>query len=364
MKRVFPGILSGMNPDPLQAFQISQELLGLIADIEEFKGRWQALKNLSPDRLTALKRIATIESVGSSTRIEGARLSDQEVDALLSGLDIRSFRSRDEQEVAGYAKAMELIFESWREIAPTENHIKQLHGVLLGFSDKDEHHRGEYKKLSNSVEAFDPEGRSIGVVFETASPFDTPRLMTELVAWQSEALAARIYHPLLVIAVFVVRFLAIHPFQDGNGRIARILTTLLLLRAGYAYVPYSSLERVVEENKDAYYRSLRRAQATLDKGEAQLSDWILYFLRCLAKQKDVLDRKLERERLMAPTSPLDDELIRLVRDHGRLTLASAARITGANRNTLKLHLRQLVESGRLTLLGRGRGAWYEPARRD
>ena len=356
-------MLSGMYLDPLHSFEITAELLGLIAEIEEFKGRWQALKNLAPDRLTALKRIATIESVGSSTRIEGAKLSDEEVDLLLAGLDIRSFRTRDEQEVAGYAKAMELAFESWSEITLTENHIKQLHGVLLSFSGKDERHRGEYKKVPNHVEAFDPEGRSLGVVFETATPFDTPRVMMELVEWLNQTLAARRYHPLLVIGVFIVRFLAIHPFQDGNGRLARVVTTLLLLRAGYAYVPYCSLERVIEDNKDEYYRTLRRAQSTLDKGEAQLGDWIVYFLRCLVKQKDVLDRKLERERAMEVLSPLDEELVRLIREHGRITLAAAERITGANRNTLKVHLRQLVEHGRLILLGRGRGSWYEPGNR-
>src|SRR5262249_13310427 len=148
---------------------------------------------------------------------------------------------------------MELVFESWRDIGLTENHIKQLHGLLLRYSDRDEHHRGAYKKQPNHVEAFDAEGRSLGIVFQTASPFDTPRLMTELVDWTRRALGAGTHHPLLVIGVFVVRLLAIHPFQDGNGRLSRALTTLLLLRAGYAYAPFSSLERVVEENKDAYY---------------------------------------------------------------------------------------------------------------
>ncbi len=347
--------------DPLQSLKISQELLRLIAEVEEFKGRWQALGNLAPDRLSALRRIATIESVGSSTRIEGAKLSDEEVDRLLAGLDIRSFRTRDEQEVAGYAKAMELVFESWRDIPLTENHLKQLHGVLLDYSDKDERHRGEYKKLPNHVEAFDQDGRSLGVIFETASPFDTPRLMEELVQWLTEALESKAYHPLLVVGVFIVRFLAIHPFQDGNGRIARVLTTLLMLRTGYTYVPYSSLERIVEENKDEYYRTLRRAQATLDKSESQLGDWISFFLRCLAQQKNVLDRKIEREQLMAALSGLDEQLIQLARQHGRLTLAAAATLTQANRNTLKLHLRRLVEAGRLRLLGRGRASWYEIA---
>ncbi len=344
--------------EPLKSLQITPELLRLIAELDEFKGRWQALSALAPDRLSALRRVATIESVGSSTRIEGAKLTNEEVDRLLSGLEVRSFRSRDEQEVAGYAAAMELVFQSAPEMALAENHVKQLHGVLLTYSDKDERHRGNYKTLPNQVEAFDQDGQSRGVIFQTASPFDTPRLMEELLRWTSDALAAGPYHRLPVIGVFVVRFLAIHPFQDGNGRLARILTTLLLLRAGYAYVPYSSLERVVEENKQEYYRALRRAQSTLDKDESLLGDWLLFFLRCLVQQKNVLEGKVERERLMASLSPLDEQLLRLAGEHGRLTLSAAVKLTGANRNTLKLHLRQLVESGRLRLQGRGPASWY------
>ena len=305
--------------------------------------------------------MATIESVGSSTRIEGAKLSDEEVNRLLSGLDVRSFRSRDEQEVAGYADVMELVFDAWRDMPLTENHLRQLHGALLKFSDKDERHRGQYKTLSNQVEAFDEAGQSVGVIFETASPFETPKLMEELVRWTNEALTAAEHHPLLIIGTFVVRFLAVHPFQDGNGRLARVFTTLLLLRSGYSYVPYSSLERIVEENKDDYYRSLRRAQSTLDKDESRLGEWLLFFLRCLLKQKDVLARKLERERLMAAHSPLTEKLLQLIREHGQLTMAAAVKLTGANRNTIKVHLRQLVESGELRLRGQGRGSWYELA---
>lgn len=332
-----------------------------MAELDEFKGRWQALGKVAPDRLSALRRVATIESVGSSTRIEGAKLSDDEVDRLLSGLDVRSFRSRDEQEVAGYAEVMELVFEGWGDMPLTENHVKQLHGALLKYSDKDERHRGQYKTQSNQVEAFDEAGRSVGVIFQTASPFETPMKMAELVGWTNAALAANEHHALLVIGTFVVRFLAVHPFQDGNGRLARVLTTLLLLRTGYSYVPYSSLERIVEENKDDYYRTLRRAQSTLDQDESRLGDWLLFFLRCLVQQKDVLARKIERERLMAARSPLTEQLLELARQHGRLTMTAAVKLTGANRNTIKVHLRQLVEAGEMRLMGRGRGSWYELA---
>jgi len=345
--------------DSLQKTRITPELVKAIGEIDEFKGRWATLGNLAPERLRVLRRIATIESVGSSTRIEGVRLTDDEIERLLSGVQTQSFRTRDEQEVAGYAELMELIFESYVDIPLTENHIHQLHGILLKHSHKDERHRGHYKSLPNHVEAFDETGRSLGVVFETATPFDTPRLMEGLVDSTNRALAEGRHHPLLIAGDFVVRFLAIHPYQDGNGRLSRSLTTLLLLRAGYSYVPYSSLERIVEDNKDQYYTALRRAQATLDGDESQLIDWLGFFIRCLMRQKEVLERKIERERLIPALAPLSEKLLSIVRERGRVTVREAAVLTGANRNTIKDHLRRLVDGGRLTRRGRGKGSWYE-----
>lgn len=347
--------------NPLAQMLITPELLRNIAEIDEFKGRWEALGNLAPERLSALQRIATIESVGSSTRIEGVKLRNDEIERLLSGLTVSSFRSRDEQEVAGYAELMELIFESWADIPLTENTIRQLHGILLKHSHKDERHRGSYKTLPNNVEAFDADGRSVGIIFETATPFDTPRLMEALVAWTNEAFAERRHHPLLIIGVLVVRFLAIHPFQDGNGRLSRALTTLLLLRTGYRYVPYSSLERIVEDSKDEYYMALRRAQATLGEDESQLIDWLAFFVRALHRQKEVLERKIEQERLMAPLAPLSEKLLDIVNEHGRVTVRDAAAVTQANRNTIKDHLGKLVAARRLVRRGQGRGTWYEKA---
>ena len=345
--------------DSLATIRVTPELVRAVGEIDEFKGRWETLGNLAPDRLWALRSIATIESVGSSTRIEGVKLTDDEIKRLLSGIRTESFRTRDEQEVAGYADLMELIYESFGDIPLTENHVHQLHGVLLRHSDKDERHRGHYKKMPNHVEAFDETGRSLGVIFETATPFDTPRLMEDLVASTNRALTEGRHHPLLTVGQFVVRFLAIHPYQDGNGRLSRALTTLLLLRAGYGYVPYSSLERIIEDSKDQYYTALRRAQATLDGDESQLIDWLTFFIRCLARQKEVLERKIERERLISPLAPLSEKLLSIVLEHGRVTVREAAVLTGANRNTIKDHLKRLVDGGRLRRCGRGRGTWYE-----
>jgi Fic family protein len=330
-----------------------------IAELDEFKGAWRALGTLAPERLSALRRVATIESIGSSTRIEGSKLSDREVEKLLANLEIKSFHTRDEQEVAGYAETMELIFQSWDEITLTENHVKQLHGDLLKYGEKDAHHRGEYKTQSNSAAAFDETGKEIGIVFETATPFDTPRLMTEVVDWARGELESRRLHPLLVIAIFVVVFLEIHPFQDGNGRVSRILTTLLLLRAGYAYVPYSSLESVIEHSKEGYYLALRQTQGTIRTGAPNWQPWVLFFLRALQQQMKRLAKKVEREKIVLSAIPeLSVKILEYAREHGRVTIGEIATLTGTSRNTLKQHFRQLLEKGHLVMHGRGRGAWY------
>jgi len=339
---------------------ITTEILGLIAKIDEFKGAWRALGTLAPDRLSALRRVATIESIGSSTRIEGSKLSDREVERLLSNLQIKSFATRDEQEVAGYAELMDLVFSAWQDIPFTENPIKQLHQTLLCYSEKDARHRGNYKTNSNSVVAFDENGLQLGVVFQTATPFDTPRLMTELISWVGEQREAGRLHPLLIIALFVVIFLEVHPFQDGNGRLSRVLTTLLLLQAGYAYVPYSSLESVIEQNKEPYYLALRQTQSTIRTDAPNWQPWLVFFLRSLAEQVRRLEKKVDRERLVLATLPeLSLKIAEFAREHGRVTMAEAIRLTGASRNTLKLHFHALVEHGHLNQRGSGRGVWYE-----
>ena len=254
---------------------------------------------------------------------------------------------------------METVFADFRQIAPTENHIKQLHRDLLRYSSKDERHRGEYKTQPNHVEAFGPDGESIAIVFETASPFDTPRLMAELVEWTQAHLEGNELHELIVIAIFIVVFLAIHPFQDGNGRLSRILTTLLLLRAGYEYAPYSSLESVVEQSKDSYYLSLRRTQSTLHTEDTDWQPWLEFFLRALQQQKLRLERKIERERLILGDLPeLSARILELCRERGRVTVAEAAAVTGASRNTIKDHLKALTRAGHLAKRGAGRGTWY------
>jgi Fic family protein len=338
---------------------ITTEILKFIAEIDEFKGKWTATQDLAPDRLSSLKRIATIESVGSSTRIEGAKLTDEQVEKLLSKLEQKSFTTRDEQEVAGYADAMDMVFESYEQIGLTENHIKQLHGALLKYSTKDEEHRGAYKSVSNNVEAFDADGKSIGVVFQTATPFETPIMMKELVEWYNEQANEETQHPLLLVAVFVVVFLAIHPFKDGNGRLSRILTTLLLLRAGYSYVPYSSMETVIEANKENYYLALRRTQQTIRTEEQNWESWVSFFLKTMVKQKDNLALKVKEERHLREALPaLSRSIIEMANARGEITVRDIEEATQANRNTIKAHLKKLAELEYLVAVGKGRGARY------
>jgi len=338
---------------------ISATVLRLVGALDEFKGAWRAIGRIAPDRLAALKRVATIESVASSTRIEGAKLTDREVEQLLSNLDIKTFATRDEQEVAGYGAVSETAFDHWQDLTLSENHIRQLHRDLLQYSAKDERHRGEYKTLRNDVVAFDASGKEVGVVFETASPFDTPRMMADLVRWAADALRDGKLHPLIVIAIFIVTFLAIHPFQDGNGRLSRVLTTLLLLRAGYAYVPYSSLESVIEQTKEKYYLALRQTQDTIRTDKPDWLPWLEFFLGALTEQKKRLERKLEKERLILGDLPeLSVQILELVREHGRVTVSDVVKATKVSRNTIKYHVSALVEDGHLALQGAGRGTFY------
>jgi Fic family protein len=339
---------------------MNTRIIKLIAEVDEFKGFWKGMQSLSAETLSTLRVLATVESIGSSTRIEGARLSDPQVSALLEGLDMRSFRSRDEQEVAGYAKAIKLIQDSYRQIDLTENNIKYLHKVLLQFSAKDDWHLGEYKKHPNHVAAFDSDGNQIGIIFETAPPAQTPLLMESLVGLARNRLSDEDVHPLLAIADFVLRFLAIHPFQDGNGRLARVLTNLMLLQSGYDFIQYSSHERIVETNKDQYYLALRESQQNLKSDSSFELRWAEFFLEMLVKQKNHLKEKIEQESRAREMPALSEKILHLARQHGRISTAFISAALEANRNTVKKHVRQLVDSGRLARHGKGRGTYYSP----
>ena len=344
--------------------KINNQILAIISEIDEFKGSWKLWQQMSPEKLQALKKVATIESVGSSNRIEGNKLSDKQVEELLSRINKQSFANRDEEEVAGYAKLADTIFEDWEVIPLSENYIKQLHKILLEYSLKDEKHKGEYKKISNAVAAYDSEGKELGIVFETATPFETPLKMQELIEWTNKNLNDRFYHPLIIIGIFVVNFLAIHPFQDGNGRLSRALTNLLLLKAGYKYIPYSSTESIIEDNKEAYYRALRQTQTTL-KSKPDYTPWLMFFLKTLQKQKIRLEYKLEHTESKKVSNlalpKISAKIMEVFETKDRATISELAELTSTNINTIKKHLANLVKQNYLIKHGSTCGAWYTKA---
>lgn len=339
--------------------ELTPEILNLIAEVDEFKGAWQQGSRLTPDRLSALKKVATIESIGSSTRIEGAQLSDREIEALLLHVDSQTLQTRDEQEVAGYALVCEQICNNYPSIPLTENVIKQLHRWLLQYTDKDDRHRGEYKKIPISIEAIDSTGKSAGIIFETTSPLETPLKMEELLLWTNNAFEKKEWHPLIIIGIFIVLFLAIHPFQDGNGRLSRLLTTLLMLKSGYLYCPYSSLESVIEANKESYYLALQRSQKGWQNNQPNWNAWLVFFFNCLQRQKKHLEIKLEKEKFLLKVLPkLSLQILELLTAHGGLGISEIAALTKANRNTLKKTVATLVKNNYISLNGKGKSSWY------
>lgn len=340
---------------------VAPAVLKLIAEIDEFKGSWKYMSFLTPDVLNNLRKVATIESIGASTRIEGSKLSDSEVAQLLNGVSPYSFHSRDEEEVAGYAELMNTIFDSYRDIDISENIIKHLHSILLKYSSKDVRHSGEYKKLPNDVVAIGDNGKQLGVVFQTASPFETPFKMEQLVDDLVNETNAMKNHPLVFIAAFIVHFLAIHPFQDGNGRLSRALTALLLLKSGYAHVPYASIEAVIETNKKDYYIALRESQKTFGSANPSIEAWLLFFLRALKNQKDVLIRKIEKENSIIDLPALSLEILELAKLTGRLTMAKAVAGTKGKERTIHDHIQKLVVKGYLIKHGDRKATYYTSA---
>ena len=271
---------------------INQEVTRIIKRIDDFEISWDNIEISEKRELFELKRIATVQSIGSSTRIEGSTMSDVEVNTLIKDVKITSMESRDEQEVVGYYEVLDQIHESFESMDLNENIIKQLHSMLLRHSSKDQRHKGDYKNLSNKVVATYPDGTE-RVVFKTTEPHLTGKEMFELVNWVADAQTKAEIHPIIVVAVFVYEFLSIHPFQDGNGRLSRLLTTLLLLKSKYRFVQYISFENHIEHHKEAYYSALMNGQKHRNSAAELIEEWVLFFVGCLNSLTDKLQVKYE-----------------------------------------------------------------------
>jgi Fic family protein len=338
---------------------IPAEIVSKIAKIDELKGGWIAGAQLSPQILGRLKRSVLITSTGASTRIEGARLSDEDIEKVMRGINIQKFTDRDKQEIKGYYELLENIFNSWRGLKFSENSIKHFHKELLKYSDKDQGHFGNYKFGENKVVAYDQDGKEVGIIFNPTPPHLTPKEMMELVESTNFLLVEKKYHPLLVIANFLVEFLKIHPFQDGNGRMSRILTNLLLLQGGYLYMPYVSHEKFVEDNKTEYYLALRRSQKTFGSKKEDITPWLDFFFTILLKQSQLAIELLSKENI---EKLLSEKQLAVWKFFEQVEITGTGDVvvgTNIPRPTVKQALEVLLKLKKIERIGLGRGARYK-----
>ena len=329
-----------------------------IAQIDELKGRWAGGVRLGPQVLGRLKQSVLITSTGASTRIEGARLSDEDIEKLMRGISIQKFTDRDKQEVVGYFELLTNVFDSWERLRFSESLIKHFHSELLKYVEKDIHHRGEYKHQENKVQMIDAAGQSVGVLFDTTPAYLTPKEMQELVEWVQGALKNRKHHPLLVIGGFLVQFLQIHPFQDGNGRMSRVLTNLLMLHAGYAYMPFVSHEKIVEDNKPDYYLALRQSQKTFRTDQDTILPWLTFFLDMALIQARMALDLLSRENIEKLLSPRQVEVWQYLETAREATPKELSDALGIPRPTINQVLNRLMALGKVDRIGLGRGTRY------
>ncbi len=347
---------------------LTQDILAKIAQIDQFQGLWQGSLRLSPQILGRLKAWVIITSTGASTRIEGAKMTDDEIARFLRGLKAKRPKSRDEQEVAGYADLIGRVFDNWKTIKLSENWILQFHNILLHFSEKDKAHKGKYKSSPNTVVMKNKQGKEI-VLFDPTSPHLVKGKMLEALEWTNEQLETKSIHPLLVIANFIFEFLAIHPFKDGNGRLSRALTNLLLLKSGYSYAPYISLDEIIEETKAEYYLALRATQKNHKTDHENIASWVEYFLGALLEQTERARKLMESDQPEKLLSEKQIQIYRLFENGKELAVADVSRLLKGKipHATIKQALSRLVSLKLLERIGQARSTrykkMYEPAPR-
>lgn len=340
-------------------FLTNQQILKLISYIDSFKGKWNIIGQKENLYLKELRKIATIESIGSSTRIEGALLTNEEIKDLLENLEITKLKTRDEQEVAGYYDVLEIIYENYTNISISKNYIQQLHQRLLNYSTKDDRHRGNFKNLSNKVVANYPNGTQ-KVIFNTSEPYLVESEMTELIDWTNQQFDIKEIHPLVIIGLFIYEFLSIHPFQDGNGRLSRLLTNLLLLKNDYWFIQYVSFENLIEQKKKSYYEVLMDGQKERYSETEKINSWIIFFLTSLETLIQRLEGKYD---LFKSKGGYLNERQKRIKDfiekEQPIKLADLANaIPEISINTLKKDLQYLKTEQIIDSIGKNRGTIY------
>lgn len=341
-------------------FKSTQQIIKKIAYIDSFKGKWKGLEVKESVYLRELKQIATVESIGSSTRIEGATMTDDEVRGLIDSVKVTSLKSRDEQEVFGYYEVLNLILDSYEAIEIKESHIHHLHKQLLRVSSKDDSYRGYYKRISNKVVANYPEGRQ-KVIFNTTPPFLVKGEMDALIEWTNTNFETGDLHPLIVISTFVYEFLSIHPYQDGNGRLSRLLTTLLLLRQGYDFMEYASMELELEKRKKEYYKALMAGQQNRDSEEEEvINEWVLFFLDTLEESiKKLETRYANIKDRKGYLNNRQKEVLGFISEHEPVKISDIlSALDSYTPYTMKKDVKHLLTEGYLKKIGKSRGTIY------
>jgi Fic family protein len=329
------------------------KLVNRLSQIDRFDASWASIEKKEGQSLKQLKSIATVRSVGASTRIEGSKMSDQEVDALLIDLDIEKLADRDAQEVAGYFEVFDLITESYEDIKFSENEIKNLHNILLKYSEKDQWHKGDYKQHSNNVEASLPDGTKQMVFRTTPQGFETEDAMQAIIEWYN---TDGQIHPLIKAAILSYDFVSIHPFQDGNGRLSRLLASLSLLKNGYIWIQYVSFEHEIENRKPEYYGVLRQCQA--QRPNEEIKPWIIFFLDCLIYIQDQLKLKLEQTGISSDLSPKEKSILAFISEHPGCKSGTMAEQLKIPNPTIKRMLRNLLDKSLIERYGTGPGTTY------
>ncbi|MFA4874523.1 MAG: Fic family protein [bacterium] len=342
---------------------LNPQVLKKIQAISAFRELWEISKEASRDLYAGLKKTTIITSAGASTRIEGAKLSDDEIVARLEGLKIQKIHDRDEAEVAGYIDCLHHIFDHYREIEISEHSVRSLHQMMCSYLSNDvlpANQRGAYKNVPNSVVRIDHATGEREIIFETTPPgVQTDVEMRELVDDYNAFIGDLNYSELEVIAAFIVKFLAIHPFRDGNGRMARLLTNLCLIKLGYEFCMYSSHEKVVEDNKEGYYIALRQTQATL-KATADINPWFLFFLNALEQQANYLQKQWMPKK-SGTLTVLEEKVLGLIRLHQPASIGFLERNSGIKRVTLKAILARMKQGGLIAMEGSRKGSLYRIA---
>ena len=338
---------------------LSQDILARISKIDQFQGLWQGSFRLSPQILGRLKSFVIITSTGASTRIEGAKMTDEEIARFLRGLKENAPRGRDQEEVAGYADLIGRIFDSWKTMKLTEGWIQQFHSILLHFSLKDKIHKGKYKDGDNKVVMTNDKKQDV-VLFEPTHSYLVKGEMLAVIEWTNEQLESQKIHPLLVIANFIFEFLAIHPFADGNGRVSRALTNFLLLQVGYSYVPYVSLDEIIEQTKVDYYLALRATQKNHGTDHEDISPWVDYFLTALTEQTGRARKIMDEDQPEKLLSEKQKEVYQLFTEGKEMGVAEVVALLEGRieRETIKQALSRLVKLKLLERVGQGRGTRY------